>query len=206
MLQFSEEDGRVELLLIRHGLPRHVENLDGRPADPDLDDIGIGQAERMADWLAGEPIARLYSSPMARARQTAEPLSQRLGLSVEIHPGVAEYDQHAQSYVPIERLKEVDYDRWLRLMQGQTDVDFEAFSRQVIDALEQIVADNSGKRVAVTCHGGVINVWTAHVIGFAPRLFFNPDYTSIHRYLCASSGVRSVETLNEAVHLREVQG
>ena len=60
--------------------------------------------------------------------------------------------------------------------------------------------------MAVTCHGGVINVWTAHVIGFTPRMFFNPDYTSINRFQCASSGERSVITLNEAVHLREVQG
>jgi hypothetical protein len=37
-------------------------------------------------------------------------------------------------------------------------------------------------------------------------MFFNPDYTSINRYQCASSGERSVITLNEAVHLREVQG
>lgn len=196
----------MELLLIRHGLPRHVENSDGRPADPDLDDIGRDQATRMADYLAGEPIERLYSSPLTRALQTAEPLAERLGLAVETDPGVAEFDQHAQAYVPMERLKEVDYDRWLRLMQGDTDVDFAAFSAQVIESLERIVDDNPRRRVAVTCHGGVINVWTAHVIGFKPRFFFNPDYTSIHRYLCASSGQRTLQTLNEAIHLRDVQG
>jgi len=143
---------------------------------------------------------------VTRASQTAQPLARRLGLEIELHPGVAEYDQDASSYVPVERLKEVDYERWLRLMQGETDTDFEAFSAQVITALEDIVQQNSGKTVAVTCHGGVINVWTAHVIGFSPRLFFNPDYTSINRYLCAGSGERSVRTLNEAVHLRDVQG
>jgi len=196
----------MELLLIRHGLPEHVENADGQPADPPLSELGHVQAQRMADWLDGEPIERLYSSPMQRASQTAEPLARRLGLDVQLHPGVAEYDQHATSYVPVERLKEVDYERWLRLMQGETDVDFEVFSNQVISSLETIIEENRGRTVAVTCHGGVINVWTAHVIGFRPRLFFNPDYTSINRYLCASSGERSVRTLNEAVHLRDVQG
>ncbi len=196
----------MELLLIRHGLPQHIENTDGRPANPPLSERGHQQAQSMADWLRGEPIGRLYSSPMARASQTAQPLARRLGLEIELHPGVAEYDQDASSYVPVERLKEVDYERWLRLMQGETDTDFEAFSAHVITALEDIVRQNSGKTVAVTCHGGVINVWTAHVIGFRPRLFFNPDYTSINRYLCAGSGERSVRTLNEAVHLRDVQG
>ncbi len=196
----------MDLLLIRHGLPQHIENTDGRPANPPLSERGRQQAQSMADWLSGEPIDRLYSSPMIRASETAQPLARRLGLEIELDPGVAEYDRDASSYVPVERLKEVDYDRWLRLMQGETDTDFEAFSGQVIAALEAIVEQNRGKTVAVTCHGGVINVWTAHVIGFRPRLFFNPDYTSINRYLCASSGERSVRTLNEAVHLRDVQG
>jgi len=196
----------MDLLLIRHGLPQHIENTDGRPANPPLSERGRQQAQSMADWLGGEPIDRLYSSPMTRASETAQPLARRLGLEIELHPGVAEYDRDASTYVPVERLKEVDYERWLRLMQGETDTDFEAFSGQVIAALEDIVEQNRGKKVAVTCHGGVINVWTAHVIGFRPRLFFNPDYTSINRYLCASSGERSVRTLNEAVHLRDVQG
>ena len=196
----------MDLLLIRHGLPQHIENTDGRPANPPLSERGRQQAQSMADWLSGEPIDRLYSSPMTRASETAQPLARRLGREIELHPGVAEYDRDASAYVPVERLKEVDYERWLRLMQGETDTDFEAFSGQVIAALEDIVEQNRGRTVAVTCHGGVINVWTAHVIGFRPRLFFNPDYTSINRYLCASSGERSVRTLNEAVHLRDVQG
>ena len=54
------------------------------------------------------------------------------------------------------------------------------------------------------CHGGVINVWTAHVLSMTPRLFFEPDYTSIHRFMCARSGQRNVVSLNERAHLREM--
>jgi probable phosphoglycerate mutase len=196
----------IDLLLIRHGLPLHIENDTGEPADPPLSEIGRLQARHMSEWLAGEQVDRLYSSPMRRALETAEPLAEAKGLTIELHDGVAEYDRDAASYVPVERLKEVDYDRWLKLMRGETEADFDLFSHQVIAALDAIVDDNAGRRVAVACHGGVINVWTAHVIGFTPRLFFNPDYTSINRFVCARSGERSVRTLNEAVHLREVQG
>ncbi len=59
-----------------------------------------------------------------------------------------------------------------------------------------------GQRVAVFCHGGVINVWTAQVLKMPPRLFFEPDYTSIHRFMCARSGQRNVVSLNERAHLR----
>ena len=196
----------MELLLIRHGLPKHVETEDGTPADPPLSEIGRTQADRMATWLQHEAIDVLYSSPMARAYQTAEPLARAQGLSIDIRNGVAEFDRHSDAYVPVEKLKEIDYDRWKSLMSGDLDVDFAEFSNEVIETLDRIVRDHAGRRVAVACHGGVINVWTAHVIGFEPRMFFNPDYTSINRYQCARSGERSVITLNEAVHLREVQG
>ena len=196
----------MELILIRHGLPQHVETTDGSPADPPLSEIGHTQAAQMATWLQHEAIDALYSSPMARAHQTAEPLARAQGLEIELEAGVAEFDQHSDAYVPVEKLKQLDYARWQRLMQGDLDVDMDEFADTVITTLERIVQENRGRRAAVTCHGGVINVWTAHVIGFTPRLFFNPDYTSINRFQCASSGERSVITLNEAVHLREVQG
>jgi 2,3-bisphosphoglycerate-dependent phosphoglycerate mutase len=196
----------MDLLLIRHGLPLHVENVDGQPADPPLSDLGHAQARRMADWLARERIDRLYSSPLQRARQTAEPLAARHGLNAELHAGVAEYDRDESTYVPMERLKEVDPARWQSIMRGDAIADFDEFAGDVIAALEEIVAANPGRRVAVTCHGGVINVWSAHVIGFSPRFFFNPDYTSINRFVCARSGERTVRTLNEAVHLHDVQG
>ena len=196
----------MELILIRHGLPQHVETRDGSPADPPLSEIGHNQAGQMATWLQNEAIDALFSSPMARAHQTALPLARAQGLEIEIRDGVAEFDQHSDAYVPVEKLKQIDYERWQRLMQGDLDVDMGEFANTVIETLEQIVRANRGRRVAVTCHGGVINVWTAHVIGFTPRMFFNPDYTSINRFQCASSGERSVITLNEAVHLREVQG
>lgn len=196
----------MELILIRHGLPQKIVNEDGTPADPSLSEIGQRQAARMAEWMHSEQIDRLYSSPMKRAVETAEPLSNIFSLDIEIKDGVAEYDQHTEHYIPVEQLKEIDYERWLRLMRGEVDSDFDAFSIRVIRDLESIIAENKSKRVAVTCHGGVINVWTAHVIGFAPRMFFNPDYTSINRFRAASSGEKSVINLNEAVHLKQLVG
>lgn len=196
----------MELILIRHGLPKHIENRAGQPADPPLSEIGHTQADLMATWLQHETIDHLYSSPMARAYQTAEPLARAQGLSIDLREGVVEFDRQSEVYVPVEKLKQIDYDRWLKLMKGDVGVDFTVFSETVIATIEAIVQSHAGKRVAITCHGGVINVWTAHAIGFSPRMFFNPDYTSINRYQCASSGERSVITLNEAVHLREVQG
>jgi probable phosphoglycerate mutase len=54
----------------------------------------------------------------------------------------------------------------------------------------------------VVCHGGVINAWTSHLLGLERIFLFEPAYTSVSRYLAASSGERSLLSLNETAHLR----
>jgi len=191
----------MELILIRHGLPERRQTEDGRPADPPLSIKGLEQAAKMALSLQNQNVDRIYSSPMQRAMQTAEPLGKLKNLAIEINDGIAEYDQHSDVYIPVEQLKEQDYERWLKLMKGDTEVDFVDFATKVIESIEEIILDNRGKCVALACHGGVINVWAAHVLGFNPRLFFNPNYTSINRFMAASSGEKSLITLNEHTHL-----
>lgn len=189
----------MELLLIRHGLP--IRSAD--TSDPPLSDEGHDQARRVARWLADERIDVVYSSPMLRAVQTAEPFVKARGHDLALHEGVVEYDRESGTYTPLEELKRDDYEAWKAFVAGGAGADIEAFGKVVAGALEEIVEANPGRRVAVFCHGGVINVWTAHVLGMTPRLFFEPGYTSVHRYLCARSGERNVVALNERAHLRE---
>ena len=192
----------MELILIRHGLPLRVETKDGTPADPPLSEVGHEQARRMAKWLEDERLDYLYSSPMQRAIQTAAPLAALMGLEPVLRGGVAEYDKDADHYIPLEDLKTTDYERWLRLMRGElVDESFAKFCVEVVTTLNEIIRSHRGKTVAVTCHGGVVNAWTAHVIGLEPKMFFNPNYTSISRYMAATSGERSIITLNEHTHL-----
>ena len=198
----SLDDPTMELILVRHGLPERVE-LDNGKADPPLASAGREQADQAARWLANETIHAVYSSPMQRAVETAEPFAALAGYDIRIKDGVAEYDRDANSYVPMEELKAQDYEAWKAFVAGGygAHVDIPAFRATVVDSLEQIIADHRGERVAVFCHGGVVNVWTTHVLDMAPRLFFEPRYTSIHRYLCAGSGERNLMSLNEVAHL-----
>jgi len=55
----------------------------------------------------------------------------------------------------------------------------------------------------VVCHGGVINAWVSHLIGLERVFLFEPGYTSVSRFFAASSGHRTLASLNEAAHLRE---
>ena len=152
------------------------------------------------------PVQKDVFHVLRRAHQTALPLAEVLGLDVELEPRVSEYDRDSDLYVPLEELKETDYPAWKAFMdQGYPPgIDLERFCSDVIDAMESIIAGNRGRNVAVVCHGGVINVWAAHVLGMPHRLFCDVRYTSISRFLATSSGLRSVSSLNEAAHLRDL--
>lgn len=194
----------MELLLIRHALPQRIENQNGEPADPPLSDTGRRQAERLARWLESESIDGVYASPMRRAVETAEPLAKTKGLELQLEPGIVELDAQSEIYVPLEELKANDYERWRELMAGglYAGIDLGAFRRAVIGSIEGIILANPGKRIAVVCHGGVINAWAGRVLRITEPLFFDPTYTSINRFMAASSGERSLTSLNEAAHLR----
>ncbi|HEY43297.1 MAG TPA: histidine phosphatase family protein [Anaerolineae bacterium] len=55
-----------------------------------LSSMGQEDAQRVADMLCNSPIARIYSSPFQRARQTVRPLANRLDLPVHIEPDLRE--------------------------------------------------------------------------------------------------------------------
>lgn len=186
----------MELVLIRHARPSRDDGSDG-PADPGLSPVGQQQAEALADWLGTEPFDAIYSSPMRRARETAAPLADRLGLKVTAEPDIAEYDAGAASYIPIEELKAAGDPRWMELPD-----DIPAFQRRVVDAIERVVSAHGSGNVAVVCHGGVVNVYLSWVLKTEQALFFLPHYTSVSRVLASGDGRRSIDSINETGHLR----
>ena len=196
----------MELLLVRHALPVRRE-LDIGAADPELSENGHAQAGHLTEYLAAEaPLDALYSSPLTRARQTAAPIAERFGLEIVLVDAVAEWDRHSNEYVPIEELKAADDPRWQALLRGEWTSHDESpaqFAERVVVAIEAIVARHRGQRVAVVCHGGVINTYLARVLGLGDQQsFFYPNYTSIHRVAAATTGERSIVTINETAHLR----
>jgi probable phosphoglycerate mutase len=190
----------MELLLIRHALPIRVDEgtVDG-PANPHLAPRGIEQAEALAAWLESDAIDAIWASPMRRAEETAAPVARALGLPVMVDEGLAEFDRHADSYIPIEELKAANDPRWYQVPERPED-----FAADVVATIERIVDAHPSQRVAVICHGGVVNAYAGHVLGIDDPLFFLPAYTSISRILASAAGPRSIASLNETAHVRHL--
>jgi 2,3-bisphosphoglycerate-dependent phosphoglycerate mutase len=198
----------MELLLIRHAQPaRQV--LDSGVADPPLHERGYEQAARLAEWLVEESIDALVVSPLLRARETAVPVAEATGLVPVVNDGIAEYDRSSSWYIPLEELKAEDNERWKAIVSGDyfdADEDAASFDQRVSEAVGAVVAAHGGHRVAVICHGGVINHYLCDVLGMAPSMFFEPRYASISRVAASRGGIRTLISLNETGHLRGLPG
>lgn len=196
----------MELLIIRHALPVRRELTEGI-ADPELAPEGLLQADHLAKYLASEKIDAIYASPLRRAQQTAAPLAALQKVDVTLIDDVAEWDRNSSEYVPVEELKAANDPRWQAMLKGEWNVDEESvddFNQRTIGAIEKLIGLHSGHRIAIVCHGGVINAYLTHTLGLTnfQQGFFYPNYTSIHRIAAARSGERSIVTINETSHLR----
>ena len=81
--------------LLRHGQVRNPEHvIYGRMPDFHLSEDGRMMAKAAAGFLAGRDVTALFSSPMERARETAEPLAAQFGLTVVVDERLIEPWNH----------------------------------------------------------------------------------------------------------------
>ena len=83
----------ARVLLVRHG--RTVLNAENRlrgRLDPELDAVGLAEADALAQELAAREPARVVSSPLRRAVQTAEAIARRAGVRVQVDRGLIDRD------------------------------------------------------------------------------------------------------------------
>jgi len=144
-------------------LVRHAEtdwNVDGRlqgHTDRPLNAYGRRQAGELAERLASEELAAIYASDLARARETAEIVGSRLGLTVVLDPD----------------LRERNWGTWEGLTPPEREVvAFEGESpaehrERIMRAVRRIAERHPGERVAVVTHGGSMRRVQAAVTGVA---------------------------------------
>jgi len=192
----------MHLLLIRHALP--LASVDGNGADPLLSEVGERMAQRLPEALRRHRITRVVSSPQRRAQQTAQPVSEALGLPVEVDERLAEYDYGLSEYIPIEQIRAQDPAQWARIVAGHLpdSVDVDAFKERVLDAADDLTsAASRDDTIAVFSHGGAMNlILRRHVM--SEKLFpFVLDYTSISDLRYSSAGEAIVLGVNNIEHV-----
>jgi probable phosphoglycerate mutase len=207
---FSLSNGATEILLVRHADATPGEGLDIEAAsyrDLPLNTNGRAQARELGMRLAGAAIAAIYSSPLRRASETAQAISDAAKRIVayddrlcEVEIGGLDEPRHPAEFgAHLDRLAElaIAHGGWSEIPGSESSSSIRQRMRASIDA---IVAEHAGKRVVVVSHAGSINAYLADVLSIASDFFFPAGNTSIST-LRAAGDKRLVISLNDLAHL-----
>ena len=193
----------VEVALIRHGLPNRVEGV--RRPDPGLTEDGFDQARAVADAFALLPVRTIASSGLRRARETAAPTAESLGLTVDIEDDLAEFDMGEDYSSPIEDMiaeQDPRLERWRAVAADPDMADvFAAFRQRVTTAVDRLADATRADVAAVFCHGGVIEACIEKALSGVRLPTAEPEYGSITRITISARGEWRLRSLNEIHHL-----
>lgn len=177
---FRRGDDRVErvatnFLFVRHGAHDYLGRaIAGRIAGVHLNDLGRQQAEHLGEKLSQLPVDAVYSGPLERVRQTAEPISRKFRLPLQIDDafneiGVGEWEDRSFAELGEEPL-------WRRFNSfrsstapggGELMLEVQARALRKLDELRR-----RHEFVVVITHGDVIRAVMAHFLGTHLDLFF----------------------------------
>ena len=154
----------TRLILIRHGETawNRATRIQGHTDIP-LSPLGLAQAQRLAEAMADEPLAAIYSSDLSRARQTAEAVAGVQGLAIHFDAALRERAFgrfEGLSWEEIDRGYPEDAARWRR-----REPDFAVgggesltvFSARCVAAARRAAAAHPGQSIALVAHGGVLD-------------------------------------------------
>ncbi len=194
------------LLLARHGqsVSNAVRRFQG-VQDVALSELGARQAEALGWAIRRLPIVAVYTSPLERARRTAEIAAAGLGVPLTPVDDLRELslgDWEGRTVEEIRALPGDPYEQWVRdpvacLPPGAEPLP--EVQARVVSAMADIAAAHpNGQQVLVVCHGGVISAYLAHCLGL--------PLSSIWRLTLSNGSITevappSVRSVNSTRHL-----
>lgn len=200
------------LYLIRHGATeantRRPYVLQGRRTDLPLSDLGRRQAEAARRVLEDRAIDIVFSSPLRRARQTAEILAEPHGVPVELLDDLTECDVGRWEGLSWEEIRQKD-GPYLDTFEADPGTvpyaggeSFQQVQNRAVPSIQRIIRNHSAGNLMVVTHNVVARVYVAHLSGAAivKARSIRQDNAGI-TIVSLSDGQERLVTLNSVLHL-----
>ncbi|MGV9451049.1 bifunctional RNase H/acid phosphatase [Streptomyces sp. NPDC003635] len=180
-------------------------------SDPALSEVGREQAERVAVALARRgTVQAIVASPLARTRQTAQAVADRLGLEVTLEEGLIETDFGAWEGLTFGEVRERypdDLNAWLADPEARPTGDGESFAEtatRIAATRDKLVAAYAGRTVLLVSHVTPIKTLIRLALGAPPESLFRMELSaaSLSAVAYYADGNASVRLFNDTSHLR----
>ena len=208
--------GATNVLLIRHGQSKgNAERRFGGHTATPLSARGRNQAQATALSLKTDGVTAIYSSDLARAMDTARPLSNLTGLPVQGTEAFRERSVGVMEGLTFEDAAQQHPEQYAALLRRDFDhvlTGGESY-RQLLDRasekLDEVIAQHRGGKIAVFSHTGTICILALHLMGALDAPELKPVWISsancgITRFELRHDGFVRVLALNDTRHLTEL--
>ncbi|OCC12603.1 histidine phosphatase family protein [Streptomyces sp. PTY087I2] len=162
----------TRLLLVRHGETEwHAENRYAGVTDISLTPRGAAQATDLGAWAGRSGVDAIACSPLSRARLTASPAAEALGLTVEVQEGLREVDFGWGEGRTIQEMADEDPEAVRRFRE---DADSGAFpgsepvaraAARATASLRDLADRHPGGRVLVVAHNTLLRIALCELLG-----------------------------------------
>jgi probable phosphoglycerate mutase len=196
------------MLLVRHGNTALSGRRYSGRGDPELTADGLAQARAVAGRLAGAGIAAVVSSPLRRARWTADAIAATTGTAVAADDGLVETDFGRWDGLTFGEVREgwpVEHAAWLAdsaaAPPGGESVN--QVARRVRKVRDRLLAAYPGRTVAVVSHVTPIKLLLCSALGAPASSLFriHLDTASLSTVDWYPDGPAVVRLLNDTGHL-----
>lgn len=192
------------IFLARHGQTDwNAEHRWQGHADPPLNERGRAEAQALAESLVSRGIEAIYSSDLARARETAELVGARLGLQVTLDTRLREVDVGEWSGLTTPEIEQLYPGAMERRREGMTGwtkgEEMKAMGRRVVEALHGIEA----MRALVITHGGPLRF--VHAAAGSGEGWVNAGNCDVDVYAVEAGRIRWLDSTRGGLH-KQVQG
>ncbi|HEX8521701.1 MAG TPA: histidine phosphatase family protein [Tepidisphaeraceae bacterium] len=201
------------LILVRHGQSdQHLRDITGGWTDAHLTELGRQQslriAQRLMRLLDGRP-AKLFSSDLARAAETAKIIADTCGLEATLYEELRDMNNGDAADLSLAAAKEIEQPitdpihDWVAYPRGES---WRMMTERVygfLELLNPLVADTG----IIVTHGNagvaIIQWWLGLQIPCVPAISFQLDPGSITILAVNFWSDRTIRKLNDTSHLRQ---
>ena len=157
----------MKIYLVRHGeTTGDIENRYGGSYDDHLTGLGRGQLQETASKLVGKDIEKIFTSPLIRAKESAEIISSVINASIEIRDGLRE--RHYGVLTGLTNTEALEkYPKEVEAHKNPLNTDpdgesYQDFQNRVLNTFK-IITNEKHQAVSIISHGGPIKQILAYL-------------------------------------------
>lgn len=168
------------IIFLRHGQAKNnIERiLTGRTPGVPLTEEGINQAEKAAKFLEHMNISAIYSSPIERARHTAEIVGKHNSLDVIIDDRLIELDMGKFTGVPYDEIFNSHGNVFMKFYNGELEIahngveTFSEVKKRVLGIVDHVIENHPDENVVLVTHMDPIKAMLSTVVDLTPTNLF----------------------------------